>query len=287
MMLNHIYDLSRIRDYYHSVIFSTMGGMIVSGIYTLFIIPILTANIFYMAFSFAFNDSQDYQEDSKDGTKRNIVSKGKITKSKSLLVATFFLAISVILIIIAKPEFLLLYMPAIIFSFLYSWKMVRLKTKPVIDLFIHGFAFGGIFVLSGYFISNSFDKISISIFLAAFFASAAVEMLNEVRDFNSDKKNKFRTTAIVAGLENSRLIFFAFLFLSSIFTIISFVILLRPINFIFWFVVSITIMFYTFLSIRENRDLGKDVVAVFNKLKVSYIPPVFGLILYIAQSNAI
>ncbi len=279
-MLKNVIRLSRFEDYYHTVILATVAGMLLSGTYTLHVVPLILANMFYMAFSFAFNNSQDYKEDRKDKKKSNVVSRGRIKYSDAVIVSFIFLLLSVSFIVMTKIELIFIYAPAILLSFLYSWRKVRLKTKPMIDVFIHGFAFGGIFVLSGYLLSGSLDEISTAFFLAAFFASASVEILNEIRDFNGDKSQSFRTTAIVLGKKNARAAFLVFLSLSAVFTLYAFFMLLEFKRFFIWTLLALPMTLYIFLSLKKYNDIAKDILQVFNTLKLSYIPFVFGLFIY-------
>jgi len=191
-------QFTRISEYYGSIFFISCLGLFFAGITDSFrIVMVVIANITAVAFSFMFNDIEDAEDDRKDSSKaaRNPIAADLIGRGW----AYFFCMISVIVAgliyyVLGWPTFFFGFL-SIASSFLYSWKPIRIKSLPVIDVVAHAVQLG----TTQFFAASSLNlSISTTIVLAAisiFFMSAIADINNELRDYDVDRAANLSNTA--------------------------------------------------------------------------------------------
>jgi 4-hydroxybenzoate polyprenyltransferase len=117
------------------------------------------ANLFLTVFGYTFNDVEDAEDDYHDLEKRNRnpIASGELTKRQGYLFC---------FIVLSSGLFLLFFINSFIFSlglffslgaFFYSWKPVRLKSIPIIDLITHVLFLGVIQFFITYLSFRPFD----------------------------------------------------------------------------------------------------------------------------------
>ncbi len=87
-------------------------------------------------------------------------------------------------------------------GFLYSWKPVRLKSIPVMDLIGHVICLGVLQFSTTYFAFRTFDLLFISLLMIVVPFSLITEIFHELSDFKVDKKTKIKNTIQRIGLFN-------------------------------------------------------------------------------------
>jgi 4-hydroxybenzoate polyprenyltransferase len=96
---------------------------------------------------------------------------------------------------------------SLIVGFLYSWRRVRIKSMPFVDLIIHCMMLAGFQFLPAYFAYTSLIN---SNFWWPFIAITSIsmygELFNELRDLEGDLKAGVKHTAAVLGERNSKLL---------------------------------------------------------------------------------
>ncbi len=193
-------DLSRIREYYGTVILTTVFGLVMSSDPHLTDSVILIfSNILCTAFIFGFNDLEDATDDELDDKKRNrnTISSKRLSKKDAKYILTMFFISALVLYLQINLLTFVVGALGLIFGLLYSWSVVRLKSVPILDLLTHGYFFGLLYFLvpitafgsNNYYLTAWY---SICIYLQ----SIMVDINNEVRDMELDKKNKLRNTLI-------------------------------------------------------------------------------------------
>ena len=185
------------------VFFSTIVGLSIIDcthkLLSLFTIGL--ANTFAMVATCAFNDAEDVTEDSFANSTRNVIALGKASKDTGYLVAAVAAVISIILAIISGITVFLIILALLITTFLYSWRPVRLKTKPFWDVCTH-FIMGGLMFLSSAWSSQDgviLGNHVLSIGLIFSLGTALALLTHQLYDYENDLTADFRTTVITLG----------------------------------------------------------------------------------------
>lgn len=199
-----IIDLTRYKEYVIFVIVTTFLGAQVSGA------PLdgrlllaLVANWLAVGFSFMINDVEDADDDALNPAKaqRNPVSAGRLDR-RTAYVASFAAAI------LAGAAFyplgpvpFWLGVVCLVIGFLYSWRPVRLKRIPIVDLISHSLLLAGLQYLCAYFTfaSSAAGAQWIAPFVFVMSISMYGELFNEVRDLEGDLRAGVTHTAAVVG----------------------------------------------------------------------------------------
>ena len=160
-------------------------------------------NIFNNAFSFGINDIEDANDDALDPAKvnRNPLSANIINKNEAIIVvfltAVFCLAISSIFNLYTT----ILCLASLTIGFLYSYKPVRLKSKPFLDLISHGFFLGfAQFLVPAVALDIPMTPAFLFVALMIFANSLFGDLYNEIRDYKVDRATNIRNTASIIDL---------------------------------------------------------------------------------------
>jgi len=201
------YNLSRIYQYYGSIIFITaLGASLIPELSFTHFLILLTANISMTIFFFSFNNVEDHKDDARDikKSKHNPIAQGKV----SPLVARIFSfsSLGMSLFFYSLLGLVNLYFGLIIglICFLYSWRKVRLKAKPGVDLISHGLFHSFIFINST-LIGETSPNFVTTLLIAAlmFYVSVLVDFESEIRDYKVDKAAKLNNTISKLNIQQS------------------------------------------------------------------------------------
>jgi 4-hydroxybenzoate polyprenyltransferase len=180
---------------------------------------VLVANWLAVGFAFMFNDIEDAVDDARDPAKihRNPVSAGKIspllayfiTFCVALIAGTLYFFLGLI------PFFLGL--TCLFLGVVYSWKKIRLKRFPVLDLLSHVLMLAGLQLLCAY---TLYSPITATRWIAPFIVVVSIsmygELFNEVRDLEGDRKAGLKHTAALVGERIAHLLMIAVLVIAGI-----------------------------------------------------------------------
>jgi len=181
-------------------------------LFTLKALLVLIANMCLTAFTFSFNDIEDAEDDSHDIVKRekNVIANGLLERRWAYLICTSLLLIGLAALHIVDSQ---LTMMASIFSlnsFFYSWKKVRFKSIPFIDLLSHALAIGIQQLVITY---SAFKPIDSGILpyvgLVSSF-SLATQLSQELRDYRVDEMTNIKTTAQLLGERKTMILILIF-----------------------------------------------------------------------------
>ncbi len=170
------------------------GGKIDS----LHLILVTLANVFAIAFAFIINELEDAEDDGK-----------KIDMSLARRLSIFTFALSLLLYSLLGKIAFLFGFSVLALGFLYSWKGVRLKAYPVIDVVSHCLMLGGLLFLSGFFVQGRVLGQGVLIFSAITLTSAYGQFYNQVRDFEADKRAKLKNTSILIGKKYASILMYS------------------------------------------------------------------------------
>jgi len=208
--LSVIFALTRFNEYVIFVIVTTlMGAMIQETPIDWRLLLVLVANWLAVGFAFMFNDIEDAEDDACDPAKanRNPVSARRISLHRAYLI-TFCVALTagVIYFFLGLIPFFL-GMTCLVLGILYSWKRIRLKRFPVLDLISHVLMLAGLQLLCAYTIFSSIIETHwIAPFIVVIAVSMYGELFNEVRDLEGDRKAGLKHTAALVGVRTAHII---------------------------------------------------------------------------------
>lgn len=215
--LTAFYRLSRInvilKDYFWAL---TLLSVIAAGfqipLSTLILATLISLSI--QAYAFIINDCEDAEDDAMDPKKaeRNPVSSGFISNREGILILqlTSFPAAILAYIISGLPGFFLVVL-ALLAGHLYSWKRVRLKSMPIIDLVSHAFMLAMYAPIYYLLLPGAVITIgSILIIYGLGFFSAGGALYNQLRDYEVDQKSRLNNTTNLLGYNRSRFLAMTF-----------------------------------------------------------------------------
>jgi 4-hydroxybenzoate polyprenyltransferase len=234
--------LTRFKEYVIFVIVTTlMGAMIQETPVDWRLSLVLVANWLAVGFAFMFNDIEDADDDAYDPAKvnRNPVSAGHISPFGAYLV-TFCVALVAggLYFYLGLIPFAL-GMTCLVLGVLYSWKKIRLKRYPVIDLVSHVLMLAGLQLLCAYTI---FSPITGTRWIAPFIVVVSVsmygELFNEVRDLEGDRKAGLKHTAAVVGERTAHILMVVVLIIAALAFIYTIIIGMIPV----WLIVVLAVL---------------------------------------------
>jgi 4-hydroxybenzoate polyprenyltransferase len=165
---------------------------------------------FSTSFAFIINDIFDEELDRSAGIRRNPLSTGEISPRMGLPLALIFLFASLSIIPLLCFENRLLGLALVFLYATYSWH-IRAKARPPLDILYHGLCLA-LLGMMGYLEYGSFDMTCFLFGSLAFFLSATSQILQEVRDYETDRK-MLKTTVTQLGKKKSLIL--SLLFLAS------------------------------------------------------------------------
>jgi 4-hydroxybenzoate polyprenyltransferase len=134
--------------------------------------------------------------------KRNPISSGELTKKQGHLVGLSLLFIGLSLLLTISYLVFLVGFALISVGILYSWKPIRLKSIPIMDIISHVIGLGALQLSTTYLTFSSFNLQFISLLIIVIPFSVAAEFFQELRDFEIDKKTKINNTIQKLGKIN-------------------------------------------------------------------------------------
>ncbi len=207
--INGLIRLTRYREYLSFVVVSTsLGAIAAYGQFSWQLGVVLLANELAVAFAFMINDVEDAADDALDAAKakRNPVSAGMISY-RAAYIASFIVAVlSAALYALLGMGPFVIGTACLLIAFLYSWRPVRLKSIPFVDLVSHALMLAGLQFAAAYFtFSSTLGPRFFWLFLMSIGISAYGELFNELRDLEGDKRAGVTHTASVLGPRAARL----------------------------------------------------------------------------------
>ena len=202
--LKGVIKLTRFNEYVWFVIVTTALGAAAGGATQVDwrVIVVLIANWLAVGFAFMINYVEDADDDALNPAKvkRNPVSAGLLTPRTAYIASYATAALSAIMYALLGAIPFLIGLISLLVGFLYSWRRVRIKSMPFVDLIIHCMMLAGFQFLPAYFaFTSTLNSQFIWPFLAIVSISMYGELFNELRDLEGDVKAGVRHTASVLG----------------------------------------------------------------------------------------
>lgn len=218
--IKSILALTRWTEIYDFNITLTLFGAIASqGTFDYKFILVLLANFFCLCHAFMFNDVEDAEEDALNPKKllRNPVANKSLSKKEGFLYSAIVLIIAAVLYVILgvvtnNISVIIVGGILLLSNVLYSYRKIRLKAVPIIDVITHMFMLSSGPYLAAYYVyRNEMDLNGFVLFLILSGISGYGQLENETRDFETDVKTNVRTTAVVLGLKLANIVKFVML----------------------------------------------------------------------------
>ncbi len=179
--LNGLIRLTRYKEYpFFVIVTSLLGAAAANGVMGWKLVGVVTANLLTVAFAFMINDVEDAPDDAVYA----FLGGWPLITGLSCLVIAYF----------------------------YSWRRVRLKSRPIADLLSHGLMLAGLQFLSAYL---TFEPVPFSRWIYPFMFVVGIslygELFNELRDLKGDQEAGITHTANLIGYRAAYILMFALL----------------------------------------------------------------------------
>jgi 4-hydroxybenzoate polyprenyltransferase len=198
-----IIRLSRYNEFTSFVIVTTLlGALSGNGAISWKLAIVMVANWLVVAFAFMINDIEDAADDAMNPSKveRNPISAGMISIRVAWLVTVAVGIASMVFYAGLGFYPFVAGSASLAISFLYSWRQIRLKTVPFLDMLSHGLMLAGLQFLAAYL---CFEPSQLSHWLYPFLLIVAISMygvlFNQLRDLEWDRRAGLKHTAATLG----------------------------------------------------------------------------------------
>ncbi|MDC3955281.1 UbiA family prenyltransferase [Polyangium jinanense] len=191
--------LSRVEEFYgNTIALVALGTIFNPRLSAGDIVLLFTGNLLLTIFAFAINDVEDAEDDSKDSQKvvRNPICAHLLTPGQALALSWLSAFAGLALLWPFGARVVLLGALNVALGFLYSYRRIRLKAVPFVDLVSHGLFLGTLQFLTVAYARA--PELPPSAALGAVFIctiSMAGDLWNEIRDFEVDRETGIRNTA--------------------------------------------------------------------------------------------
>jgi 4-hydroxybenzoate polyprenyltransferase len=207
--------LSRYREFLWFVMITTLLGAVASGgVLGIRLIAVLVANWLAVAFMFMINDVEDAPDDALCPHKaaRNPIVSGLLSHRSGWWASALAALLAGLLFLLLGLGPALWGWIGLLLGYLYSWKKIRLKNFPVVDVLSHSMMLAGCQFLA------SFCTFSPGVywwwpfpFCMTVSISMYGELFNELRDFHKDREAGLTHTALILGYRNTTAVMYGLL----------------------------------------------------------------------------
>ncbi len=205
-----IIKLTRFNEYVWFVIVTTCLGAAAGATHSALgwqWIVALLANWAAVGFAFMINDVEDADDDALNPAKinRNPISCKMISPRAGYIASYATAVLAALLYALLGTIPFIIGVISLLIGFLYSWRRVRIKSMPFVDLIVHCMMLAGFQFLPAYFAyTSSLNSQFWWPFLAITSISMYGELFNELRDLEGDLKAGVKHTAAVLGERSSK-----------------------------------------------------------------------------------
>jgi len=209
MNVGALLQLSRWREHVPYVVPLTLIGALTAARATgsapgSELVAILIANVLANCLAFMVNDIEDAGDDTHDPerARRNAVASGALSPAAAWTASLACGAAGLVFYVLGDgPDHGVLACGTAILALavLYSWRRVRLKGLPGIDVLSHGLMLGGLLLLAAYLAAAPGHGGWVLPVTAVTLISAYGQFHNQLRDLEADRAAGLRNTAICVG----------------------------------------------------------------------------------------
>ncbi|RJR28221.1 hypothetical protein C4564_05975 [Candidatus Microgenomates bacterium] len=172
------------------------------------VILAVLANILTVSYAFMINEVEDAPDDARDKNRahKNPIANKSITQEEAYTALRALASVSIIIYTLVNPLVFGLGITTLLLSHLYSWRKVRLKSMPVLDVVSHSLMLAGLLVLSGYAVYGQNLRAVWLIAAASTLFSVYGQLYNQLRDLEYDKLAGLKNTTISLGEHKAKIL---------------------------------------------------------------------------------
>ncbi len=167
---------------------------------------VLLANLCAVAFAFMVNDLEDAPDDARVPSRRarNAVAGGRISRRAAWRWTAGVGVLALMLYVPLGTMGGVLGALTLALAFLYSWRAVRLKARPVVDVLAHVLMLSTLLFWAGYVALGGVWQDAWLLALGVALISAYGQLYNQLRDYEADRMAGLRNTASLLGRRGTR-----------------------------------------------------------------------------------
>jgi 4-hydroxybenzoate polyprenyltransferase len=263
--------LSRYREFIWFVaITSLLGAGAAAGEFGIRLLTVLVANELAVAFMFMINDVEDAPDDALTPHKavRNPIAAGSLSLRSGWWASALVALLAGFLFLPLGVGSALCGWISLLLGYIYSWRKIRLKNLPILDMLSHSMMLAGLQFLVGFLAFRpGIHGWWIFPFLMVVAISLYGELFNELRDLHGDRQAGLRHSAAIFGYQPAKILMFTFLSIGILCTIIT----LLVVRMLPWWVIVLTGVLVAILAlppllrVRRLKRNAIDVQAPFQK----------------------
>ncbi len=234
------------------------------------LLTVTAANILAMTVAFMVNDVEDAPDDARDPARaaRNPVATGEVRPREGWAVALAFGGVALALYAWVGAGTFWIGALTLALSVLYSWRAVRLKARPVVDILSHVLMLSALLFLAGYFAYDDSPGAIWLVALGAALASAYGQLYNQARDFEVDRAAGLRNTAWLAGEAHTRRLMYLSLALAAACLVATVALGLWPL----WLLIVPVLLAPLFLVVRPGTDArGTTAIDASGRVQMAFL----------------
>ncbi len=231
---------------------------------------VLVANSLAVTFAFMVNDIEDAPDDAHDPDRaaRNAVTSGEITPRAGWIASGGVGVLAMGLFACINTITMLTGALTLILGGLYSWRAVRLKALPLVDVIAHLLMLSALLFLAGYFTYHHHVGAAWWVAVGVGFISAYGQLYNQLRDYDMDQAAGLRNTASILGPRVTRWAMYACLAVAVFCLGISVVFGLWPL----WLAVAAVGLSPLLLLFRSSTDMrGTTAIDPLGRIQVGVL----------------
>lgn len=200
--------LSRWKEHILSTLPATLAGANMAASRSLWpdsldghLAAVTAANVLAVTFAFMVNDIEDAPDDAQNAARgaRNAVTCGDISPRTGWLVSGVVGGLALLLFASVNRETFGIGTSALLLAFFYSWRRVRFKALPVVDVMSHLLMLSSLLFLAGYFVYDPAPGPVWWVAVGLGLLSAYGQFYNQLRDYDLDRMAGLHNTASILG----------------------------------------------------------------------------------------
>ncbi len=217
------------------------------------VMAILLANVLGVAFAFVVNDIEDAADDRHDPARaaHNVVAAGGLTPRTAWRAAAVVGGLSLVAYALVNERALIVGASVLLLGGLYSWRSVRLKALPVLDVLAHVLMLSSLLFLGGYVAYARLASAIWPVAVGVGLISAYGQLYNQLRDYAQDRAAGLHNTASVLGPHGTRRAMYGALAAAVASLLLALLRGLIP----GWFALVIVLLSPVVLLFRTGRDM--------------------------------
>ncbi len=172
---------------------------------------VTVGNLLAVTFAFMVNDIEDAPDDARNPARgaHNAVACGEISPQAGWIASGLVGSLALLLFASVNRETGAAGGLTLLLGLLYSWRRVRLKARPIVDLLSHVLMLSSLLFLAGYFVYDSAPGRAWWAAVGVGLISAYGQLYNQLRDYDMDRAARLHNTASILGRRTTQSLMYA------------------------------------------------------------------------------